>query len=258
MVILSHDPQKLGAAVEEIRRQTGNGAVDSVLCDLSSLDAVRAAAKEFQSRYPALHVLVNNAGASPEERIETADGLEYAFVVNYLSHFLLTHLLLDLLKSNAPSRIVNISTVLHRMGRIDFDDLQSRNFNRTRAYSQAKLAVVHFTYELADRLRGTGVTVNCVHPGITPGTGVGSGGPAVFHQPWAIKAQARLLSTLDESSGRVVDAATSPALETVTGQYFDKGRPRSPSRRSQDREVGRRLWALSEELAGLAGEGASL
>ena len=251
VVLLGHDPDKLDAAVEEIRRETGNPAVDPLLCDLASLDAVRAAAKEFDSRYGALHVLVNNAGASPTERMETPDGLEYTFVVNYLSHFLLTNLLTDLLVANAPTRVVNISTVLHRVGRIDFDDLQSRRFNRTRAYSQAKLAMVLFTYELADRLRGARVTVNCLHPGITPGTGVGSGGPAVFHKPWALDIQARLMSTLAESSARVVQLATAPSLENVTGQYFNKGRPKLSSRRSLDRDLGRQLWARSEELTGL-------
>ena len=253
VVVLSHDPEKLGGAVEDIRRTSGNEAVHSILCDLSSLDAVRAAAKEFQSRYPALHVLVNNAGASPEQRLATPDGLEMTFVVNYLSHFLLTNLLLETLVASAPARVVNITSFLHRFGRIDFDDLQSeRRYNRTRAYGTAKLAMVLFTYELAERLKGKGVTVNCVHPGVTPGTGVGAGGPAVFHRPKAIELQARMLSTLAESSSRVVHAATSPSLEGVTGQYLDRNKPKRSSRQSLDPEVRRQLWERSAELTGLS------
>ena len=198
---------------------------------------------------------MNNAGASPAERIETPDGLETTFVVNYLAHFLLTNLLVELLTASAPARVINISTFLHRFGRIDFDDLQSeRHYNRMKAHNQAKLAMVLFTYELSDRLRGTGVTVNCLHPGVTPGTGMTStGGPAVLHRPWALDLQARLTSTVAESSARVVELATSAQLEAVTGQYFDRGRPERSSPASNDRSLARRLWERSEELAAVGG-----
>jgi steroid delta-isomerase-like uncharacterized protein len=251
VVALSHDRGKLDAAVAEVRADTGNDRVDALRCDLASLDEVRRAADEFRDRYPALHLLVNNAGTSPSERVETPDGLEMTFVVNYLAHFLLTNLLVDLLTASAPARVINISTFLHRFGRINFDDLQAeRHYNRMKAHNQAKLAMVLFTYELADRLRGTGVTVNCLHPGVTPGTGMTStGGPAVLHRSWALDLQSRLTSTVAESSSRVVDLATSADLEAVTGQYFDRGRPERSSPASNDRNLARRLWERSEELA---------
>jgi steroid delta-isomerase-like uncharacterized protein len=255
VVVLSHDRGKLDEAVAEIRAETGSDRVEGLCWDLGSLDEVRRGAHEFRCRYPALHVLVNNAGASPAERIETPDGLETTFVVNYLAHFLLTNLLVELLTASAPARVINISTFLHRFGRIDFDDLQSeRHYNRMKAHNQAKLAMVLFTYELADRLRGTGVTVNCLHPGVTPGTGMTStGGPAILHRPWALDVQARLTSTVAESSAKVVELATSAELEAVTGQYFDRGRPERSSPASNDRSLARRLWERSEELAAVGG-----
>ncbi len=159
-----------------------------------------------------------------------------------------------MLVASAPARVVNLSTFLHRFGRINFDDLQAeRGYNRIKAYNQAKLAMVLFTYELADRLRGTGVTVNCVHPGVVPGTSLSAGGPAFMHQPWALRLQERLSSTLDQSAARVVEVATSASLETTTGQYFDKGKPERSSPASLDRNTAHRLWETSIRLAGLEG-----
>jgi len=155
------------AALEEIRTATGSQSAEMMLADLSSLDSVRALAEEYKGRHEHLHVLVNNAGAYYTKRHVTVDGLEAMFAVNYLAPFLLTNLLLDVLKASAPSRVINVAGAYHSRGRIDFDDLQGEgSFKGARANYQSKLADVLFTYELARRLEGAGVTANCLHPGI--------------------------------------------------------------------------------------------
>jgi retinol dehydrogenase-14 len=153
--------------VEEIQTATGNQNVDLIIADLSSQKQVRQLAAEVLKRYDRLHVLVNNAGVFMNERQVTEDGLETTFAVNHLAPFLLTNLLLDLLKKSAPSRVVTVSSVVHTRGKIDFDNLQAeKRFGSYSAYALSKLANVLFTYQLARLLEGTGVTVNCLHPGV--------------------------------------------------------------------------------------------
>lgn len=165
VTIAGRDPDKTARTAAEIRTQTGNNHVDHLIADLSALTEVRRLASEFTRRHPKLHVLINNVGGIWATRHTTVDGLGYTFALNHLASFLLTNLLLDSLEA-APSRIVNVSSGSYSMGRIDFDDLQSeRNSSGQRAYNQSKLAKVLFTYELARRLEGTGVTVNVLHPG---------------------------------------------------------------------------------------------
>src|SRR4029453_12921061 len=143
-----------------------NVSVHLLLANLSSQEEVRRLADEFKEAYPRLDVLINNAGVFRSERTTTPDGLETTFAVNHLAHFLLTDLLLDVLKASAPSRIVNVSSGEHSNGIIDFDDLQGeKGYKGAKAYSQSKLANVLFTHELARRLEGTGVSANCLHPG---------------------------------------------------------------------------------------------
>src|SRR5713101_671060 len=167
VVIVSRDKDKGEATLIEMSAKSGNRNLDAMTADLSSQDSVRELAHDFKGRYKKLHVLINNAGIFLPRRISTVDGLEATFATNHLGHFLLTNLLLDTLKANAPSRIINITSSAHHGTEIDFDDLQAeKKYSGYHAYSQSKLANVLFTYQLAQRLDGTGVTVNCLHPGV--------------------------------------------------------------------------------------------
>src|SRR5262249_52632542 len=154
------------AARQEIQAISGNPHVDLFIADLSSQQSIRQLAQDFQQKYTQLHVLVNNAGSVFAGRMVSPDGVEMTLAVNHLASFLLTNLLLDTIKASSPARIVNVSSESHSAGLLDFDDLQSkRQYGLLRAYAQSKLANVLFTYTLARRLEGTGVTVNCLHPG---------------------------------------------------------------------------------------------
>src|ERR671935_479990 len=165
VVLLCRDAERCARAREEVRRESGNDKVTTVALDLASLASVREAAAEVARRFAAVHVLVNNAGVNRVRRAVSADGFEMTFAVNHLGPFLLTNLLVPLLRAGAPARVVTVTSRFERWGRIHFDDLQlARRYGATRAYTQSKLANVLFTYELAERLRGSGVTANCVHP----------------------------------------------------------------------------------------------
>jgi len=167
LVMVCRDADKGQAALAEIRQKSGNNSIDLLVADLSSQAAIRSLASEYRSKYQHLHVLINNAGVYYTKRHVTVGGLEAMFAVNYLARFLLTNLLLDIIKSSSPARIVNIAGAYHAKGKINFDDLQGeRDFAGQRANHQSKLADVLFTYELARRLECAGVTVNCLHPGM--------------------------------------------------------------------------------------------
>ena len=167
VVIVGRNPAKCAAVVSEIKHSSGNDAVEALIADLSIMAEVRQVADQFKAKYQQLHVLVNNAGAAYGKRQVTAEGFEKTFALNHLSSFLLTSLLLDTLKASAPARIVNVSSDAHKGAHLDFDDLQSAQGNFVfNAYGRSKLANVVFSYELARRLSGTGVTVNVLHPGL--------------------------------------------------------------------------------------------
>jgi NAD(P)-dependent dehydrogenase (short-subunit alcohol dehydrogenase family) len=236
-------------ALAEIRRRSGNAAVSLFVADLSSLQAIRAVAAALQAALPRIDVLVNNAGLALRDRIVTEDGFENTFAVNHLAYFLLTRLLQPTLVASAPARIVNVSSEAHRWGAIRFDDLMGeKTYDGWKAYAQSKLANVLFTYELARRLDGTGVTANCLHPGLV-GTAFASRGPTTI----------RILSRLarpflrSPASGAATSIylASSPEVATVSGQYFAGRRARRSSKASYDGAVGARLWGVSERLAGL-------
>ena len=176
--ITGRDPARAEAAAADIRAASGNPAVDAFAADMSVQAEVRRLAAEVLDAYPRLDVLVNNVGGFWAHRHVTADGLERTFALNHLAPFLLTNLLLDRLNASAPARIVTVSSGAQAMGRIDFDDLQGeRNYSGQRAYNQSKLANVMFTYELARRLEGTGVTATVLHPGVVR-TSFGAEDPA--------------------------------------------------------------------------------
>ena len=235
------------AARQDVVRDSGNSSVYLEIVDLASEESTRSFAEEFQRKYPRLDVLINNAGVYTAHREVTPDGLERTFEVNYLSGFLLTHLLLDLLKKSAPSRIVNVSSRAHSGGTIHFDDLQGeQRYGGFGAYGQSKLAQVLFTRELARRLEGTRVTVNACHPGVIR-TNLGMGGTS------AVVRFVRLFFKGPEKGAQTpIYLAVSPEVERVTGQYFANKHVREPSREAQDPNVARRLFDVSKELAHLS------
>jgi NAD(P)-dependent dehydrogenase (short-subunit alcohol dehydrogenase family) len=168
VVMVCRDRERGEKALCEIQEQSGNEDITLPLADLSSQAKIRQLAADFKAQYSALHVLINNACIIPPERTVTEEGLETQFAVSHLAYFLLTNLLLDILKVSAPARIINVASMLHQFAAINFDDLQSeRSYHPSLVYNQTKLANVLFTYELARSLEGTGVTVNCLHPGVT-------------------------------------------------------------------------------------------
>jgi len=250
VLITARDQSRADAAVEEIGRRAGNGSVERVLFDLSSLASVRAGAAELLDRCDRIDVLVNNAGVVLTDRRLTADGLESTFAVNHLGHFLLTDLLLDRIKSSTPSRIVNVSSTAHRGARrgLDFDDLQSEHgYRGMQVYSESKLANIYFTIELARRLAGTGVTVNCLHPG-TVATGYGRDGDAKGFLSFGLKVIKPFILTPDRGARTSVYLASSPEVADVTGEYFVRCRPARTTRVAKDQEAAVRLWEASEKL----------
>lgn len=218
-----------------------------LLYDLSSQRQVRELAEELHARLERLDVLVNNAGVDVGRREVTGDGLELTFAVNHLAPFLLTGLAMDLLEAAGAARVITLTSGAHYQGKIDFDDLQGeRRFSGQRAYNQSKLANVLFTLELARRLGGREVTVNCVDPGWVKGTNLGRTA-SVGLQLMAL-AMAPVMVTPEKGADTVVWAATAPELAGQSGQYFKKRRARDPSKRGRDPELARRLWEKSEEL----------
>ena len=247
VVMLCRNRTKGEAAQAEIKEASGNAQVDLIVADLSELSQVRRAASEFRQKYTQLHVLINNAGGANPERKATPDGLETTFEANYLAPFLLTQLLLDTLKASAPARIVNVSSAGHTIGNIDFADLQAtRRYGSMKAYSQSKLAQIFFTYELADRLAGSGVTVNALHPGLVI-SNFNDGLPG-FMRVMGTAFYALFGISAEKGAQTSLYLATSPEVEGVSGKYFSNCKEIRSSKRSYDQAIRLRLWEVSEEL----------
>jgi retinol dehydrogenase-14 len=249
VVMIGRDRGRGEAAMTEIKESSPNASVDLMLADVSSQEQIRRLADAFKEAYPRLDVLINNAGVFLSKRLTSADGIEMTFAVNHLAYFLLTNLLLDMLKASAPSRIVNVSSGAQSNGTIDFDDLQGeKGYEGTKAYSQSKLANVLFTYELARRLEGTGVTANCLHPGAVR-TNFGSGSSGVFG--FMVRALRPLMISPEKGAETSIYLASSPEVEGVSGRYFVKKAEARSSDVSYDERIARRLWEVSSELTNL-------
>ncbi len=250
VVMVCRDRTRGEEAQREIKMKSGNDAVDLLLADLSSQQSIRQLADTFRQRYPHLHVLINNAGAGFTEWRESIDGVEMTFAVNYLAPFLLTNLLLDELKNSVPARIINVDSDNHRFVHLDMQDLQLQHrYGFLRAYGRSKLALLLFTYELARRLHGTGITVNALEPGPTATT---------FGQKDARPVARTLLRFLSSRFGSPEKGAqtplylaASPEVETITGKYFVKSVPRRSSTLSYDESLQRQLWEESAKLVNL-------
>jgi NAD(P)-dependent dehydrogenase (short-subunit alcohol dehydrogenase family) len=246
--IIGRDTRRTASAAHVIRA-AGGMDVHAFTADLSSQAEVRRAAQSVLQALPRLDVLINNVGGYWNTRHTTDDGLEHTLALNHLAPFLLTNLLLERLTATAPARVVTVASNAQALGRIDFDDLQGeRGYSGARAYNQSKLANVLFTYELARRLAGTGVTANALHPGVV-GTGFGASDPGRV-QRLLVPFARPFMQRPDQGAATSVLLASDSSLEATTGRYFANGKPKRSSRRSYDQAVARRLWQVSEELSG--------
>lgn len=246
VVMVCRDPDRGKAAQAEIKTSSRNSAVDLLVADFASQQSIRQLVREIQAKYQQIHVLVNNAGVIVRKRSVTSDGLEMTFAVNHLAPFLLTTLLLDLLKASAPARIVNVTSTTQ--GTINFDDLQGeQHYSMMSAYRQSKFANMLFTYELAHRLQGTGVTANCLHPGI-----VSSNVTRDFPFPRVIHFLTRPFFLSPEQGAQTsIYLASSPEVESISGAFFIKKRQIASYQQSYDEATSQRLWQVSAELTGL-------
>lgn len=252
VVLVGRSREKCESTVQEIKSKTSrNDGILWLVADLSSQASVRQLAKDYAAAQPRLDILVNNAGVFLSKRATTVDGIECTFAVNHLAPFLLTHLLIDIVKARGPARIITTSSVAHRGAWIDFDDIQfeKKPYRGFTAYSQSKLANILFTKELARRLQGTGVTANCFHPGVVRTNLIHGSNPAQY----------RLLSNTaglfflspEKGADTGVYLASSQQVDGVTGKYFVKRKQEEPSAEANDMEAAARLWDVSEKLTGI-------
>ncbi len=252
VAIVGRDPGKLQACADRIRAAVPGAAVEPHRADLSAQAEIRRLAGTLRSAYPRLDVLVNNAGAIFDRRTLTVDGIERTWALDHLGYVLLTLELLDTLKESAATggkpRIVNVASAAHYRGHIDFDDVEgARRYRAMGAYAQAKLGNVLFTYALARRLRGSGITVNAVHPGVV-NTGFAKNTGGLLGAAWALMRP--FLITPEKGAQTSLRVASDPGLDGVTGRYFSHGRPKVSSAESRDEAVQERLWALSLRQVG--------
>jgi NAD(P)-dependent dehydrogenase (short-subunit alcohol dehydrogenase family) len=249
VLLHGRSPKDGAIAVETIKRELNGADITFVGADLSSLAEIRRLAEEVLALAPRLDVLVNNAGLVRDRRSTTVDGFETTFAVNHLAPFYLTHLLIDRIKASAPARIVTVASSAHATVKLNFDDLSAeRSYSGGNAYSRSKLANILFTYELARRLEGTGVTANCVHPGtVRSGFARDENGMVGI----VYKLFGRFFLTPEEGAKTSIHVASAPDLHSVSGQYFAKCKPATPSRTARNPEVSRRLWKASEAMLGI-------
>jgi NAD(P)-dependent dehydrogenase (short-subunit alcohol dehydrogenase family) len=249
VVLVGRSPAKCEAALARIRAETGGSDVEVLQADLSSQRQVRDLARQFLERHARLDVLVNNAGGFWLRRQLTEDRLEMTVAVNHLAYFLLTHLLLDVLKASAPARVVNVASGAHVRATLDFDDLQGeRDYRGWPQYCRSKLMNLLFTNELARVLAGTGVTANALHPGwVATGIGVNNG---LFGRVWRLVARCLAVSP-QQGARTTLHLATAPEVAGVTGRYFVDEREVAPSPAALDEAAARRLWDVSRKLTHL-------
>jgi retinol dehydrogenase 14 len=249
VVVVGRNQERGGAAVEEIKAQSHNESVELMLADLSVQAEVRRLAEEFLERYDRLDVLVNNAGLVQSKRTETPDGIETTLAINHLAPFLLTNLLLGCLEQSAPSRVITVSSEAQRWGTMDFEDMQSRRkYRGFPVYGMTKLANIMFTYELAERLDGTDVSANCLHPG-SVGTNFGQnnrGAMALFFRTFK-----PFMRSPEQGADTLIWLASSPEVDGVSGKYFSDRKEIEAKKVAYDPAARRRLWEISEELTGL-------
>jgi NAD(P)-dependent dehydrogenase (short-subunit alcohol dehydrogenase family) len=248
LTLIGRDRGRGERAVTRLKARVPDAEIDFRAADLSSMDEVRRLGDDLAA-LPRVDVLINNAGAIFDRRAVTAEGLERTFALNHMGYFLLANRLLERLKAAAPARIVNVASEAHRGATLDFDDLQNaRNYSGWLAYRRSKLANILFTRELARRLEGTGVTANCLHPGFVASE-FGDRNGLLFRIGLGIAKRATAI-TPAQGADTVVFLAASPEAAAANGGYFKKRREIAPSSAARDEAAARRLWEVSERIAG--------
>jgi NAD(P)-dependent dehydrogenase (short-subunit alcohol dehydrogenase family) len=250
VVMLCRDRSRGERALAEIKEKSHNENVELMIADLSEQNSIRIFVSEFTNKFNKLDLLINNAGVGYlRERTATRDGIETTFAVNYLAPFLLTNLLLDLLKKSSRARIVNVAGMMHNKAPIQLDDLQfENNYDPMKVGSHSKLALIMFTYELSRRLEGTGVVANCLHPGAVR-TNIQKGLP--WHLNWMVSMVRLFFLSPEKGAEASIYIATSPELEGVSGKYFNGMKESRSSPESFDETIAEQLWEKSAELCGL-------
>ena len=241
VIMVCRNKSKGEAARASIMQSSARPDPALMLADLASLEQVRHLAADFLNRFDHLDVLIHNAGIMKKRREESSDGFELQFAVHHLAPFLLTHLLMDALLKAGPGRVVSLASMMHRFGRLDFDDLQAqRSYNMVSRYGSSKLANIMFTYQLAEQMKNQPLTVNCLHPGVV--------GSNIEANPSFIRP---LLKSPRKAARTPVYLASSPEVDTISGRYFIGTKPRITSKASCNQADQQRLWNLSAELTGV-------
>ena len=235
VIIHGRNKEKAEKIAKEIKDVTQSNMIGEVWADFTNLEQVRKMAEQLHEQYDRIDILINNAGVYQSSLQLTEDGLEYTFVINHLSHFLLTNLILDLLKKGTKSRIVNVASQV-QLNNINFDTLNAeKGFSGSHAYALSKTCNIMFTYDLAEKLKDTGITVNCLHPGVinTKLLSVGFG---------------PIGQSVNAGAKNEIWVATSPTLDDVTGKYFKNKIVQQSSDVTYDKTARTRLWEISEKL----------
>lgn len=247
IVMVCRNEDKAYEAKQEIMADTEGSGVDIILCDFSSQDDIRRAANEIISKYEKIDLLINNHGFVAAKYNETIEGLEETFGVNHIGYFLFTNLLLDNIKAAGKARIINVASDAHKSGKFDPENLQLKNnFSTWKAYANSKLYNILFTLELADRLKGTGVTANCLHPGVI-NSNFGSNSTTLVKIFW--KLAAPFMKSNKEGAQTTIYLATSDEVEEVNGAYFKDSKVATPANIAFDKEAAKLLWEKSSELS---------
>ncbi len=251
VTLVGRNPKKTQETVQALRQELGSQAIQGLVGDMSCMADARRVAREYAANNSRLDVLLNNAGAYFGTRMVTKDGYEMTFALNHLGYYALTRDLLELLKRSAPSRVVNVSSGAQSLGRLNFDDLQQeQRFSGQQAYNNSKLANVMFTFELARKLQGTGVTATCLHPGVVA-TNFGKDNPTTFLK-FLIAVAGPFMLTPEQGADTPVWLASSPEADGLTGKYFVKRKERRVNRQAMDAAACARLWEISEQLVNKA------
>lgn len=246
LVLPIRDSLKGDILKDEILEQVPEAQLDFMHCDLASFASIREFATAFKKKYKNLHVLINNAGIWETKRNLTSDGIEKNFAVNHLAPFLLTNLLLTTLKASAPARIVNVASDAHKQGKINFSDLEfEKKYSTLGSYAQSKLANILFTKKLSQKLKGTGVTTNCLHPGVVSTN--------LFDKMPKLLMGAMNLFMISPQKGAqtTLFLATSPQVEHVSGEYFAKSKSKKPAPQALRQDTADKLWEISEKYVGI-------
>jgi len=249
IVMVCRNKEKGNTAMAEIKEKTKNSDIELFIADFSSQKEIRRVAQEISAKYPVIDVLVNNAGAIQEKRTETVDGIETTFATNHLGYFLFTNLLLQNLKAAPKARIVSVASAAEKMGKLNFDDLQTKiNYSSMKAYSLSKLTNIVFTYELAKRLKGTNITANCLHPGVVK-TEFGKELNGFYRFMFSIFRP--FMRNSEKGAETMIWLASSPEVEGVTGKYFVDKKQKKSQPDSYNENIQKKLWEISMQMTNL-------